>query len=529
MEWTSPWGSAPPTPLVPGPNSNLQGGLFTTFVEEPAWGDDQESPTFTSWSSNVNGGNFGSEENPIEDTAGSPDITEFADFSRAGNSTVWNEAQNIEDEPQSTSPNRSANELVETPYKSRGSFEDAHDGRNEVVKNLSEGKPVSDDQGHDEAQNIGFSSGCTTIGAPDETFAATTEDFNELENLESKNSGTSKRPYALPEDIDQAGEALISDVGRLDDYKPNTGGFLTVDIQSAHLEHDGFNTATNSAWSEVQTISQHDVSAFSRAEASVSGSVHATLEGKVFEIGGHHDSLPFEDENDFGDFEEFAQSVEPVAIPASQPDVEHLLITATSLEESPAPTKSLAGHQTGPSTAHSSLDHAAIQRFLEEFIDPVVTNNTSSKDKDEVGAYTVRFPQSNSAMDELCPVPVDTPAEPALVDDNLISSTSQRKAWYLISRAGTMREYESGDFEKYMRVKWQGSAVQARVGSIVSRWIAEDRMGGGGGTFDAHAKSLGVVNFNWAATVPLEVLSEEQSMVVSQVVEGLPDFSFMHT
>lgn len=532
MEWTSPWGLAPPTPLVPGPNSNLQGGLFTTSVEEPAWGDGQESSTFTSWSSNVNGGNHGSEENPVEDTARSPDITKFADFSRAENSTVWDEAQNIEDEPQSTFSIRSANDLVETPYKFRGSLEDVHDGRNEDVKNPSKGGPVFDDQGHDEAQNVGFTSGWTTIGIPDEMFAVTAEDVNGLEDLDSKNSGTYKRPGALLEDTDQAGEDPISDVGHLDIYKTNAGGFSSVDIQSAHLEHDGFDTATNSAWSEDQTVTQRNVSAFSRAEASFPDVPHATSKGKALEIDGHHDttdSLPLEDENDFGDFEEFSQSFKPIDIPASQPDVEHLLRTAKPLEESPAPIKSLANLQTDPSTAPYSLDHAAVQQFLEDFIDPLATTNTSFEDKEEISTSHVRFPQSNSAMDELFPVSVDPADGPPLIDDNLISSTSQRKAWYLISRAGTMREYESGDFERYMRVKWQGSAVQARVGSIVSRWIAEDRMGGGGGTFDAHAKSLGVVNFNWAATVPMEILSEEQSMVVNQVVEDLPDFSFMYT
>lgn len=60
-------------------------------------------------------------------------------------------------------------------------------------------------------------------------------------------------------------------------------------------------------------------------------------------------------------------------------------------------------------------------------------------------------------------------------DQEVISSTSARKAWYRITRSQTMREYNQGETEGYVRVRYRGSAVQSEMNSIVTHWAEEDR------------------------------------------------------
>ncbi|PBP20147.1 hypothetical protein BUE80_DR009033 [Diplocarpon rosae] len=58
------------------------------------------------------------------------------------------------------------------------------------------------------------------------------------------------------------------------------------------------------------------------------------------------------------------------------------------------------------------------------------------------------------------------------------SSTEERKTWYRISRYGTIRKYNSGNDEDYVRVAWKQSNVRGETLKIVSRWIEEDRTSG---------------------------------------------------
>ncbi|KAI9707695.1 MAG: hypothetical protein M1836_000657 [Candelina mexicana] len=65
---------------------------------------------------------------------------------------------------------------------------------------------------------------------------------------------------------------------------------------------------------------------------------------------------------------------------------------------------------------------------------------------------------------------------PSFISEDILSSTSARKAWYRISRQGTMRKHDSGN-EDYVRVSWVGSAVQASVNKVVANWITQDQFG----------------------------------------------------
>jgi hypothetical protein len=93
---------------------------------------------------------------------------------------------------------------------------------------------------------------------------------------------------------------------------------------------------------------------------------------------------------------------------------------------------------------------------------------------------TPSFVPDLSLTTHLFPPPKDT-KEPAPAPEDLISSTSTRKAWYRLTRKQTMREYNSGgDEDNYVRVTWANSKLSSDVGKIVSRWATEDRMAGRG-------------------------------------------------
>lgn len=50
-----------------------------------------------------------------------------------------------------------------------------------------------------------------------------------------------------------------------------------------------------------------------------------------------------------------------------------------------------------------------------------------------------------------------------------------RKAWYLISRDGTIGKHNSGDSDDYVRVTWSKSKVRADVCDIIDHWVKEGR------------------------------------------------------
>src|SRR6478609_5242817 len=64
-----------------------------------------------------------------------------------------------------------------------------------------------------------------------------------------------------------------------------------------------------------------------------------------------------------------------------------------------------------------------------------------------------------------------------IIDDSF-TSISERKAWYLMSRPGSMRKHNLGDDENYVRVGWGNSQVREQAIRIVRRWMEEDSITG---------------------------------------------------
>jgi hypothetical protein len=93
---------------------------------------------------------------------------------------------------------------------------------------------------------------------------------------------------------------------------------------------------------------------------------------------------------------------------------------------------------------------------------------------------------------------------PEVGSHDSFSSTEERKTWYRISRYGTMRKYNTGGDENYVRVNWTQSQVRAEILKTVARWIEEDRISG---RVVLGGASKGSSIFGWndskAAPVPL--------------------------
>jgi hypothetical protein len=123
---------------------------------------------------------------------------------------------------------------------------------------------------------------------------------------------------------------------------------------------------------------------------------------------------------------------------------------------------------------------------------------------------SVPFSIDLSNLDDLFPsVETSFPAPepvPDVVIDDTFTSISERKAWYLMSRPGSMRKHNMGDDENYVRVGWQNSHVREQSIRIVRRWMEEDSitgrvvLGRRGGT-------AGAKIFNWDSAAPSTEIS----------------------
>ncbi|KAK6498631.1 hypothetical protein TWF481_011212 [Arthrobotrys musiformis] len=91
---------------------------------------------------------------------------------------------------------------------------------------------------------------------------------------------------------------------------------------------------------------------------------------------------------------------------------------------------------------------------------------------------------------------------------DIISTTSQRKAWYKLIRKESARNSIQG--EDVLRVRWTGSETQKKVHDIVKRWISEDRIGGRT-MLGRNASGAGM--FDWNSTSP-------RSSVTSPIKSG---------
>lgn len=121
----------------------------------------------------------------------------------------------------------------------------------------------------------------------------------------------------------------------------------------------------------------------------------------------------------------------------------------------------------------------------------------------------IPYPIDLSKLDDLFPStpamwPKPEPVPDIIIDDSF-TTVSERKAWYHISRFGSIRKHNGGDDEGYVRVSWAGSQVREQTHKIVRRWMEEDSIGGR----VVLGRRLGVGGasmFNWdSAAPPVEI------------------------
>ncbi|GJN75484.1 hypothetical protein PLICBS_009586 [Purpureocillium lilacinum] len=119
----------------------------------------------------------------------------------------------------------------------------------------------------------------------------------------------------------------------------------------------------------------------------------------------------------------------------------------------------------------------------------------------------VPFPIDLSQLDRLFPSTPSTSIDPEPVSDVIIgdtfSSVSERKAWYRVSRFGSLRKYNGGgdDDDGYVRVSWPGSHVRDETLRIVRRWMEEDSIGGRV-VLGRRLGAGGANMFNWDSEAP---------------------------
>ncbi|KAI9647383.1 hypothetical protein NHQ30_003768 [Ciborinia camelliae] len=113
----------------------------------------------------------------------------------------------------------------------------------------------------------------------------------------------------------------------------------------------------------------------------------------------------------------------------------------------------------------------------------------------------------------------DEAVEKVFIPDTIItdtfSSAEERKMWYRVSRYGTMRKFNTGDDENYVRISWAQSQVKQDTQKIVARWMEEDR---NGGHVNLDGTSKGGSLFGWndpnAPPVPLATVLDSKRKTV---------------
>lgn len=107
-------------------------------------------------------------------------------------------------------------------------------------------------------------------------------------------------------------------------------------------------------------------------------------------------------------------------------------------------------------------------------------------DMDINSRNSIRFDIDKSVVNQLYPaiktLPQSTSYGPSEIENPILDSFStveQRKVWYRISRYGTMRKYNAGEDDNYVRIDWNHSKVREETLKIVQKWMEQDRIGGG--------------------------------------------------
>ncbi|GAP90762.1 putative glucan 4-alpha-glucosidase-like protein [Rosellinia necatrix] len=124
----------------------------------------------------------------------------------------------------------------------------------------------------------------------------------------------------------------------------------------------------------------------------------------------------------------------------------------------------------------------------EREMDHIVTPEATMSQFPSISSKTwdVSFDTDLSLVDELFPNLSASPTGsfrgaweiPDHVVSDSFAAISERKAWYRVSRYGSMRKHNFGDDENYHGVSWMSSQLHGDTIKIVRRWMEEDSYAG---------------------------------------------------
>lgn len=166
--------------------------------------------------------------------------------------------------------------------------------------------------------------------------------------------------------------------------------------------------------------------------------------------------IMYENEEDGDDFGDFAEGCQDETEDDSMAVFNDEIPQSDAIVEKQIPTET-----TPPSDAQGDAQAAIKPASFSIDID-LIQNLTAS----DTEFFEVAEPMPDKEL------PVDPTAQE-------FGSDEHRKIWYRISRYGTLRKHDSGDYENYARITWPTSSTRDETLKIVARWMEEDRIGRG--------------------------------------------------
>ncbi|KAF5025964.1 hypothetical protein F66182_1932 [Fusarium sp. NRRL 66182] len=187
-------------------------------------------------------------------------------------------------------------------------------------------------------------------------------------------------------------------------------------------------------------------------------------------------------------------------------DTEELLEQSDSWSDFESPTQG----ETIQSETNQELEMEAPEEQL-----PVSETTAKEESPDEPVPARPKLPSipfsvDVTKLDHLFPsveatFPAPEPIPDVIIDDTF-ASISERKAWYLLSRPGSIRKHNLGDDENYVRIGWGSSQVREKSIRIVRRWMEEDSITGRV-VLGRRGGAAGAKIFNWDSSAPSTEIS----------------------
>ncbi|CAN8096188.1 unnamed protein product [Discula destructiva] len=277
------------------------------------------------------------------------------------------------------------------------------------------------------------------------------EGHEPVQNQEAQSGSPSVSRHSSMSNESQQDDRLDSPITSMDEdtsHRPRISRRMSTQLPSTAESSDGLAQRTDSS---TLLVPQPDGARRLSASRSV----------------GSFRSIGTDGVSDFGDFEDAEDFASEV--PSRQPSV------------SGSRPSSRAGRMHSGSRPSLRLTAATLGGVAA----PSPISEEPSRFEDIRARFgSVQFTPDKDLVDKLFDVAKLEAEQPPAKDYSLdtvdgiihdsFTTISERKTWYRISRAGTMRKHDLGDDDNYRRVTWAGSQVKEDATKIVRRWMEEN-------------------------------------------------------